>query len=76
MLEAATCGPITRLHLGRTVFGRRLYTVNAYLVDGLLIDTGCPATAAAADAASNMATRAAGHSPDVPKAAGFYSPFV
>ena len=44
MLETATYGPITRLHLARTVFGRPLYTVNAYLVDGLLIDTGCPAT--------------------------------
>jgi glyoxylase-like metal-dependent hydrolase (beta-lactamase superfamily II) len=46
MLETATHGPITRLHLARTAFGRPLYTVNAYLVDGLLIDTGCPATAA------------------------------
>lgn len=45
MLETATYGPITRLHLARTVFGRPLYTVDAYLVDGLLIDTGCPATA-------------------------------
>ncbi len=46
MLEAETRGPITRLHLARTVFGRPLYTVNAYLVDGLLIDTGPPATGA------------------------------
>jgi glyoxylase-like metal-dependent hydrolase (beta-lactamase superfamily II) len=45
MLETATYGPITRLHLGRALFGHPLYTVNAYLVDGLLIDTGCPATA-------------------------------
>jgi glyoxylase-like metal-dependent hydrolase (beta-lactamase superfamily II) len=45
MLEAATYGPITRLHLARTAFGRPLYTVNAYLVDGLLVDTGPPATA-------------------------------
>jgi len=45
MLETATYGPITRLHLARTLLGRPLYAVNAYLVDGLLIDTGCPATA-------------------------------
>lgn len=45
MLEATTCGPITRLHLARTIFGRPLYTVEAYLVDGLLIDSGPPATA-------------------------------
>ncbi|UCC63043.1 MAG: MBL fold metallo-hydrolase [Anaerolineae bacterium] len=45
MLETATCGPITRLRLARTVLGRTLYTVNAYLVDGLLVDTGPPATA-------------------------------
>ena len=44
MLEKTAFGPVTRLHLARTVFGRPLYTVNAYLVDGLLIDTGCPAT--------------------------------
>ena len=30
MLETATYGPITRLHLARTVLGRPLYTVNAY----------------------------------------------
>jgi len=46
MLETATCGPITRIHLARTVLGRPLYTVNAFLVDGLLIDSGCPATGA------------------------------
>ena len=45
MLETATRGPITRVHLARTLFGRPLYTVNAYLVDGLLIDAGPPATA-------------------------------
>jgi glyoxylase-like metal-dependent hydrolase (beta-lactamase superfamily II) len=45
MLRAFKDGPITRIHLARTAFGRPLYTVNAYLVDGLLIDTGCPATA-------------------------------
>ena len=45
MLKATTHGPITRVHLARTVLGRPLYTVEAYLVDGLLIDSGCPATA-------------------------------
>jgi glyoxylase-like metal-dependent hydrolase (beta-lactamase superfamily II) len=45
MLEATARGPIIRLHLARTVFGRPLYTVEAYLVDGLLIDSGPPATA-------------------------------
>jgi glyoxylase-like metal-dependent hydrolase (beta-lactamase superfamily II) len=45
MLETATHGPITRLHLARTVLGRPLYTVSAYLVDGLLVDAGPPATA-------------------------------
>jgi glyoxylase-like metal-dependent hydrolase (beta-lactamase superfamily II) len=44
MLEATIHGPITRVHLARTVLGRPLYTVEAYLVDGLLIDSGCPAT--------------------------------
>jgi glyoxylase-like metal-dependent hydrolase (beta-lactamase superfamily II) len=44
MLETRTYDPITCLHLGRTFFGRPLYTVKAYRVDGLLIDTGCPAT--------------------------------
>ncbi|RME39593.1 MAG: MBL fold metallo-hydrolase [Thermoflexia bacterium] len=38
-------GPVTRLKMARTLFGRPLYTVQAYLVDGLLIDTGCPGTA-------------------------------
>jgi glyoxylase-like metal-dependent hydrolase (beta-lactamase superfamily II) len=45
MLRSTEYGPITRIHLARTFFGRPLYTVEAYLVDGLLIDTGCPATA-------------------------------
>lgn len=44
MLYSTEYGPITRIHLARTVFGRPLYTVEAYLVDGLLIDTGCAAT--------------------------------
>jgi glyoxylase-like metal-dependent hydrolase (beta-lactamase superfamily II) len=45
VLEATVRGPITRLHLARTAFGRPLYTVEAYLVDGLLVDSGPPATA-------------------------------
>jgi glyoxylase-like metal-dependent hydrolase (beta-lactamase superfamily II) len=45
MLKATTHGPITRVHLARTVLGRPLYTVEAYLVDGLLVDSGCLATA-------------------------------
>ena len=45
MLHSTDHGPITRVHLARSAFGRPLYTVEAYLVDGLLIDTGCPATA-------------------------------
>ena len=45
MLQAASRGPITRIHLARTVLGRPLRTVDAYLVDGLLIESGPPATA-------------------------------
>lgn len=45
MLRCTGHGPITRIHLARTFYGRALYTVQAYLVDGLLIDTGCPGTA-------------------------------
>jgi glyoxylase-like metal-dependent hydrolase (beta-lactamase superfamily II) len=45
MLATETRGPITRIHLARTLFGRPLYTTNAYLVDGLLIDSGPPGTA-------------------------------
>jgi glyoxylase-like metal-dependent hydrolase (beta-lactamase superfamily II) len=45
MLEATALGPMVRIHLGRAILGRPLYTVNAYLVDGLLIDAGCPHTA-------------------------------
>ena len=45
MLRSTQYGPITRIHLARTAFGRPLYTVEAYLVDGLLVDAGCPGTA-------------------------------
>lgn len=45
MLRVYPHGPVTRLKMARTFFGRPLYIVQAYLVDGLLIDTGCPGTA-------------------------------
>lgn len=45
MLQVTQHGPVLRLHMARTAFGRALYTVSAYWVDGLLIDTGCPGTA-------------------------------
>jgi glyoxylase-like metal-dependent hydrolase (beta-lactamase superfamily II) len=45
MLRATDHGPITRIRLARTFFGRPLYSVCAYLVDGVLIDNGPPATA-------------------------------
>jgi len=45
VLRSIEYGPITRIHMARTFFGRSLYTVEAYLVDGLLVDSGCPATA-------------------------------
>ncbi|MBN1180061.1 MAG: MBL fold metallo-hydrolase [Anaerolineae bacterium] len=45
MLETEVRGPITRVHVWRTMWGRSFYTASAYLVDGLLVDTGPPATA-------------------------------
>ncbi|MGD2105138.1 MAG: MBL fold metallo-hydrolase [Anaerolineae bacterium] len=45
MLRATRRGPITRIHLARTLLGRPLRTVDAYLVDDLLIESGPPATA-------------------------------
>jgi ribonuclease/clavin/mitogillin len=45
MLQVTQHGPINRIVLARTFFGRALYTVAIYLVDGLLIDTGPPVTA-------------------------------
>ncbi len=45
MLRATEHGPITRIRLARTFFGRALYSVSAYLIDGTLFDTGPPATA-------------------------------
>lgn len=45
MLKTACRGPITRIHLARTILSRPVRTVEAYLVDGLLIESGPPATA-------------------------------
>jgi endoribonuclease LACTB2 len=45
MLQVFSYGPITRLHVGRSILGRPLRTVEAYLLDGVLIDSGPPATA-------------------------------
>jgi glyoxylase-like metal-dependent hydrolase (beta-lactamase superfamily II) len=45
MLREVTHGPVTRIHMARTAFGRPLFTVNAYLVADVLVDAGCPATA-------------------------------
>lgn len=45
MLRATSHGPITRIHLARTLLGQPLRTVEAYLVDGLLVDSGPPVTA-------------------------------
>lgn len=46
MLKLHDHGPVTRMTMARTAFGKPLYTVEAYLVDGWLIDTGLPATSA------------------------------
>jgi len=45
MLAASTLGPITRLEMARTAFGRPLYKVSAFLLGDTLIDSGCPHTA-------------------------------
>lgn len=45
MLRLSTHGPITRIEMARTFFGRPLYGVAAFLVEDTLIDSGCPATA-------------------------------
>ncbi len=45
MLRTTTHGPITRIHLTRTILGRPIYSVSAYLIDGLLIDCGPPRVA-------------------------------
>jgi glyoxylase-like metal-dependent hydrolase (beta-lactamase superfamily II) len=46
MFLVTSHGPITRLRMARTVFGRPLHDVCAYAFADLLIDTGPPATAA------------------------------
>ena len=46
MLQPHDHGPVTRLTLARTAFGRPLVTVEIYLVDGWLVDSGPPATGA------------------------------
>ena len=45
MLRAYPHGPVTRLHLGRSLLGRTIRTAEAYLVDDLLIDSGPPTAA-------------------------------
>lgn len=45
MLKTRQYGPVTRLELARTLFGRGRYWTTAYLVDGMLIDSGCAFTA-------------------------------
>jgi glyoxylase-like metal-dependent hydrolase (beta-lactamase superfamily II) len=45
VLRTSHHGPITRVELARTVFGRPLHWVSCYLIDDTLIDTGPPATA-------------------------------
>lgn len=45
LFSSSQHGPVTRLHLARTLLGRPLVGVSAYRVGDLLIDTGPPATA-------------------------------
>lgn len=45
LFALSTDGPVTRLQLARTFFGRPLVGVSAYRIGDLLIDTGPPATA-------------------------------
>ena len=44
MIKSETIGPVTKVKLGRALFGRVFYHTTAYWVDGLLIDTGCAYT--------------------------------
>lgn len=46
MFRVSVHGPITRIRMARTLFGRPLYEVSAYTYGGLLIDSGPPPTAA------------------------------
>ena len=45
MLRTSTHGPLTRIQLLPTAFGRPMYQVAAYLLGDTLIDSGCPRTA-------------------------------
>jgi glyoxylase-like metal-dependent hydrolase (beta-lactamase superfamily II) len=45
MLRTTSHGPITRIDLARTAFGRPLFRVSAYLLEDTFIDSGCPHTA-------------------------------
>lgn len=45
MFHVSVHGPVTRLRMARTVFGKPLYEVSAYAYGGLLIDSGPPPTA-------------------------------
>jgi hypothetical protein len=42
MLRSTAYGPITRMHLARTAFGRPLYTVEAYLFEVIPTPGHCP----------------------------------
>lgn len=45
VLRVSSHGPITRVQLARTAFGRPLYKVSVFQLGDTLIDSGCPATA-------------------------------
>jgi glyoxylase-like metal-dependent hydrolase (beta-lactamase superfamily II) len=45
MLRPTRHGPVVRIRLARTWFGRSVHDVSVYLVDGVLVDSGPPATA-------------------------------
>lgn len=45
MLRTTTHGPITRIHLTRTILGCPIHSVSAFFIDGLLVDCGPPRTA-------------------------------
>ena len=45
MFRVSVHGPITRLRMARTLFGRPGYEVSAWAYGGLLIDSGPPTSA-------------------------------
>lgn len=45
MFRVSVHGPLARLRMARTLFGRPLYEVSAYAYDGFLIDSGPPSAA-------------------------------